>query len=265
MSVTEPCSAPRDSARSVSGHRNPLAAKTRLSPATTAPAIAARRSVRLVSPAYSTYTMHDSMENQANVCTALITRSVRLAPVPVPVPVPGSSSAGEFRHGHLGLRRRTGRSCRVASILSSFLPGRPTATAHVRMTSRTRHRPVRRRWSPAGEGGTPPDGEPPRLAPRQPLLPPRTRGRRHAGSGSTWRPAASAWRLDGHPGETWLTPLVLAVLAVLAVLIHGIRMEPRPPGAEVVSGGDVRPDLAHAVGGGGVRGQRAATRSARRP
>ena len=50
MSVTEPSSAPKRSATSVSGQRKPFAAKIRLSPPTTTAATAARRSDRCTTP-----------------------------------------------------------------------------------------------------------------------------------------------------------------------------------------------------------------------
>ena len=70
--MTLPLAAPNLTANFVSGHRNPFAAKMRVSPATTAPATAARRSDCFVRPVYSKYATHDSIENQASVCTALI-------------------------------------------------------------------------------------------------------------------------------------------------------------------------------------------------
>jgi len=58
-----------------------FAVKMRLSPATTAPARAPRRSVRLAVPAYSTYAMPDSIDNQASVCVALMkVRATSLRP-----------------------------------------------------------------------------------------------------------------------------------------------------------------------------------------
>jgi hypothetical protein len=87
ISVTEPSAAPKFSASLVSGQRNPFAAKIKISPATTVPAMAARRSVRLATPAYSTYIMQDSIENHARVCTVLT--SVSAVSVPLRPPIRG--------------------------------------------------------------------------------------------------------------------------------------------------------------------------------
>src|SRR5918993_2640716 len=81
MSVTDPLSAPSDSATSVNGQRNPFAANSALSPPTTAAATTARRSLRPVNPATSRYTMQDSIVNQATVCTVLMTTSARSLPI----------------------------------------------------------------------------------------------------------------------------------------------------------------------------------------
>lgn len=78
MFVTEPRSVPSRSATCVSGQRKPFAANSTLSPATTAAAIAVRRSDRFVKPVQSTYTMQDSIENQVSVCKSRITVSVAL-------------------------------------------------------------------------------------------------------------------------------------------------------------------------------------------
>ena len=51
----------------VNGHWNRFAANTALSPKTTPAAMAARRSVRPDSPAYSRYATQDSIENHAAV------------------------------------------------------------------------------------------------------------------------------------------------------------------------------------------------------
>ena len=63
------------------------------------------------SPAYSTYTMQDSMENQTSVCAALIARSASLASAL------GSSTAALPARFGLMLRRGAGRASRVAGIV----------------------------------------------------------------------------------------------------------------------------------------------------
>ena len=76
----------------VSGHRNPLAAKIRVSVATTLAATATRPSDRFRKPAQSTYSMQDSIENHASVRTSLIARSaIRRSTAPTASgQVPGS-------------------------------------------------------------------------------------------------------------------------------------------------------------------------------
>jgi len=70
MSVTEPRPAPSRPATPVSGQRKRFPAKIRISAATTAAAMPARRSDRLAKPAYSAYAMHASMQNLASVWAA---------------------------------------------------------------------------------------------------------------------------------------------------------------------------------------------------
>jgi len=80
MSVTEPRSMPSRSATEVSGQRQPFPAKIRLSAATTPAAMPTRRSDRLAKPAYRTYIMHASMENQTAVWMTMIARRAASEP-----------------------------------------------------------------------------------------------------------------------------------------------------------------------------------------
>ncbi len=96
MSVTDPLAAPARSASPVSGQRNPSAAKTRHSAATTAAAPAARRSLRPAAPDHSSYTTQDSIENQTAVWTARISANR-----------PASTGGGTHRGGSANWAERS--------------------------------------------------------------------------------------------------------------------------------------------------------------
>lgn len=115
-----------------SAQRKPFAAKIRPSPTTTPAAMPARRSDRLANPAHSTYTMHDSFENQARVWTMwtiLIALSSGASEGPA-----CRSSRGGWAHcctGHPTRDHRVPRSCpspddAVPKVLNDVaLHGRP--------------------------------------------------------------------------------------------------------------------------------------------